>query len=63
LEEERIRAGFGRPLEALDTFRQLVGSRQELIQAIVAYDIAQFRLFVALGSNPLNGSPTGSAPP
>jgi outer membrane protein TolC len=62
LEGERIRGGFGRPLEALDTLRQLVGSRQELVRAIVAYDIAQFRLFVALGSNPLNGPPSAPAP-
>jgi outer membrane protein TolC len=62
LEEERVRGGFGRPLEALDTFRQLVGSRQELVRAIVAYDVAQFRLFVTLGSNPLNGPPAVPAP-
>ncbi len=53
LEIERIRGGFGRPLEALDTFQQLLDSRQELLRAVVAFDIAQFQLLVAIGNNPL----------
>ena len=53
LESERIRQGLGRPIETLDSFRQLLDSRQELVRAVVAFDVAQFRLFVAVGSNPL----------
>lgn len=50
----RIRQGQGLPLEVLDSFRQLLDSRLELNRATLAYDFAQFRLFVALGSSPLN---------
>jgi outer membrane protein TolC len=53
LEDERIRQAFGRPLETLDSFQQLLDARQEMLRAIVAYDVAQFRLFVAVGLNPL----------
>ncbi len=53
LESERIRQGQGRPLEVLDSFRQLLESRQELARAVVAFDTAQFRLYVAVGSSPL----------
>jgi hypothetical protein len=52
LEAERIKLGQGRPIETLDSFRQLLQSRLELSRAIVAFDVAQFQLFVALGSNP-----------
>jgi outer membrane protein TolC len=56
LETERVRQGEGRPIELLDSFRQLLESRQEMIRATVAYDVAQFRLFVAVGRDPLIGS-------
>ena len=52
LETDRIQQGQGRPIEALDSFRQLLDARQELLRAIVGFDTAQFRLFVALGNNP-----------
>jgi outer membrane protein TolC len=52
-ESERIRQGEGRPIELLDSFRQLLESRQEILRAAVAFNIAQFRLFVAVGRNPL----------
>lgn len=52
LEMERIRQGQGLPLEVLDSFRQLLDSRQELLRAVIAFDIAQFRLFVAVGRTP-----------
>lgn len=52
LETERIRQGQGRPIEVLDSFRQSIESRQELLRATVAYNVAQFRLFVALGRTP-----------
>jgi outer membrane protein TolC len=66
LELERIKQGaptLGRPIEVLDSFEQLITARQELLRAIVAFDAAQFRLFVALGSNPLAGSPETAPPP
>ena len=55
LESDRIRQGPGRPLELIDSFRQLIESRQELLRAVIAFNAAQFRLFVALGSNPATG--------
>lgn len=62
LERERIRRGEGRPIEALDSFRQLVDARQELLRAVVAFDVAQFRLLVAVGTTPGVG-PTGVGGP
>ncbi|MCC6417285.1 MAG: TolC family protein [Gemmataceae bacterium] len=52
LETERIRLGQGRPIEALDSLQQLLGARQEWIRAVIAFDTAQFQLWVALGSTP-----------
>lgn len=57
LEMERIKQAQGRPIEILDSFRQLLESRQELLRAVVAFNTAQFRLFVAVGSNPLTATP------
>jgi len=57
LESERIKQFQGRPIEVLDSFQQLLDARQELFRAVVAFDIAQFRLFVAVGSTPLDGAP------
>jgi outer membrane protein TolC len=58
LETDRVRQGQGRPIEALDSFRQLLDARQELLRAIVAFDIAQFQLLAAVGSNPASGNRT-----
>lgn len=61
LERERIKQAQGRPIEVLDSLRQLIESRQELVRAVIAFDAAQFRLFVALGNNPCvgpNAAPT-----
>lgn len=52
LESERIKRGQGRPIEAIDSFRQLNDARLELLRAIIAFDLAQFQLLVALGNNP-----------
>jgi outer membrane protein TolC len=66
LEVRRVRQGgpaVGRPIEILDSFEQLLAARQELVRAVVAYDVAQFRLFVAVGSNPLTTpAACGAAP-
>jgi outer membrane protein TolC len=48
----RARNVEGRPIEVLNSLRLLNAARLELIQAIVAYDQAEFRLFVALGQPP-----------
>lgn len=52
LEKDRIKLGQGRPIEALDSLRQLIDARLDLIQAVQAYDIAQARLLAALGNRP-----------
>jgi outer membrane protein TolC len=52
LEKDRIKLGQGRPIEVLDSLLQLLEARQELLRAIIAFDVAQFQLFVALGGNP-----------
>jgi outer membrane protein TolC len=57
----RIKGGQGigrrraRPIELLDSFNDILLARQDLVAALTRFDIAQFRLFVAVGSNPLNG--------
>ncbi len=52
LERERIQQAQGRPIEVLDSLRQLIESRQEVVRAVVAFNAAQFRLFVATGGSP-----------
>lgn len=56
LERERIKQGEGRPIEGLDSFRQLVDARTDYLGAVVAFNVAQFRLFVALGSTPASSA-------
>jgi outer membrane protein TolC len=70
LDLQRIKGGQGvegksraRPIELLDSFNQILESRQELVAAITTFDIAQFRLFVAVGSNPLFGLDVSQAVP
>jgi outer membrane protein TolC len=55
LELERVvkgGPGVARPIEVLDSFRQSLDARLELVRAVVAFDVAQFRLFVAVGNEP-----------
>ena len=52
LDSERIRLGQGRPIETLDSFRQLLDAREDLLRTTIAFDIWQIRLWVALGSDP-----------
>jgi outer membrane protein TolC len=52
LETERIQMGQGRPIEVLDSFNQLLTARQELVRAVIEFNTAQFRLYVAVGSSP-----------
>lgn len=56
LEMQRIRAGgpkLGLPIEVLDSYDLLLTAQKEYLRAIIDFDITQFRLFVATGSNPL----------
>lgn len=52
LESDRVKQVPGRPLELIDSFRQLLESRQEVLRATVAFNAAQFRLWVAVGNTP-----------
>lgn len=52
LETERIKLGQGRPIEALDSFQQLLDARLDLLNTTIRFDIAQFRLLVAMGTSP-----------
>jgi outer membrane protein TolC len=52
-EMNRVRNTLARALEALDSVRQLLDAQQEMAQAVVAYNAAQYRLFVAVGLSPL----------
>jgi outer membrane protein TolC len=60
---ERTRNGAGRPIEVVDSLRLVAAARVNQIRALVLYDQAQFRLFVALGSPPPPGPPPPSPPP
>ncbi len=48
----RIRGGEGLPIELLNSADLLRQARLALLQAIIAFDEAQFQLFVALGQPP-----------
>ncbi len=48
----RSRDNLGRPIEVINSLNLLAGSRANLIDALIRYDQAQFRLWVALGSPP-----------
>ena len=49
---ERARNNLGRPIEVLNSLSLVGGARVNVIAALLGYDQAQFRLFVALGSPP-----------
>jgi outer membrane protein TolC len=64
LELTRIKQAVGLPLTVLDSFRQLAEARQELVRALVEFNVSQFRLFVALGLSPLaQAAPAEVGPP
>ncbi|CAN5438630.1 N/A [soil metagenome] len=52
LERDRTMQGEGLPIEGLDSFRQLLDARQELLRAVIAANAAQFRLLIAIGNQP-----------
>lgn len=66
----RTRGGESLPLEAVNSINLLVEARDEIIAALVAYDMAQFELFVATGQtphtalpDPLQAAPTATRKP
>jgi outer membrane protein TolC len=48
----RTRNHEGLPIEVLDSLRLLGRSRQQYLDAIIEYNLAQFELYVALGQPP-----------
>ena len=61
---ERSRNNLGRPIEVLNSLSLVGGARVNVIKALLHYDQAQFRLFVALGSPPpLLEAPRDDLPP
>jgi len=63
LDRERIKQAEGLPLEVLDNFRLLNDARLDLLRAVVGYNIAQFRLYVAVGLTPVVPPPAAPAEP
>jgi outer membrane protein TolC len=49
----RIRSGEGLPIESINSMDLLSQARQDAISALLAYNTAQFQLFVAIGETPL----------
>jgi outer membrane protein TolC len=61
---ERSRNNLGRPIEVLNSLTLVGGARVNVIAALLRYNQAQFRLFVALGSPPpLLQPPQENLPP
>jgi outer membrane protein TolC len=58
-----IKNAKGLPIEVLYSMRLLTEARRALIEATFAYDVAQFRLFVALGQPPPPQAPDPAPPP
>lgn len=50
---QRIRTGEGLPIEVLNSLDLLVRARLDLVDAAIAFNIAQFDLFVTTGESPL----------
>jgi outer membrane protein TolC len=48
----RTRGGVGLPIEVVNSLDLLTRARQDFITAIIEYDQAQYRLFVAIGNPP-----------
>lgn len=52
----RLLGAEGLPIEVLNSVDQLGFARQELIKSVIAYNQAQFRLFVATGLSPMKAN-------
>ena len=62
-DEERARQARGLPIELLNNLDLLIKSREDLIDAVIGFNQAQLRLFVALGSPPPLEIPASALPP
>ncbi len=60
---ERIRNTVGRPIEVVNSLQLLNQARVDRIRAIIEYNKAEFRLFVALGTPPPLGAPADTPLP
>jgi outer membrane protein TolC len=63
-----IRRGAGlpgstRPIEVLQPIQALAQTRADYLDAVLAYNRAQFRLYRALGQPPLLATPSVPSPP
>lgn len=56
-EVRRARNNQGHPIESLNMVHLLIDARVDLIRSVIAYNAAQFRLFVALGMPPPRAIP------
>ena len=59
---ELILEAVDRPIEVLNSLGLLQDAREAFIDAVIGYNQAQFRLFVALGSPPPLATPAAPAP-
>jgi outer membrane protein TolC len=59
----RTRANQGKPIEVINSLTLLADARVNLVRALVGFDQAQFRLWVALGSPPPLAEPASPARP
>jgi hypothetical protein len=48
----RVRGREARPIELLDSLRQVIEARRDYLNAIIGYNRAEVRLYVALGNPP-----------
>lgn len=60
---ERIRGGAGLPIEVLQSLQALDRARGDYLQAVTAYNKAQFNLLTALGGTPVPPAETAAVPP
>ena len=56
-EFNRIRGGEGLPIEAINSLNLLAAARQNAIGAVLEYNLAEFRLFQAIGYRPAGDTP------
>ena len=50
----RVRGRQGLPIELLDSLRQVIEARRDYLNAIIGYNWAEVRLYVALGNPPVD---------
>jgi outer membrane protein TolC len=62
-ELRRTRGGVGLPIEVVNSLDLLTRARQDIVAAIIEYNQAQFRLFVAIGNPPDVALPNAQSQP